>query len=52
MFVIESLLQINDELNSCFTRYDRHLKNRQASQQQPTPAVATVDTSTTYSVVS
>lgn len=26
----ESLLQINDELNSCFTRYDRHMKNRQA----------------------
>ncbi len=26
----ESLLQINDELNSCFTRHDRHMKNRQA----------------------
>ena len=26
----ESLLQINDELNSCFTRHGRHMKNRQA----------------------
>ena len=31
----ESLLQINDELNTSFTRYDRHMKNRQAVLQQP-----------------
>ncbi|XP_003392158.2 PREDICTED: TOM1-like protein 2, partial [Amphimedon queenslandica] len=29
--VMESLLQINDELNGCFTRYDRHMKNRKAA---------------------
>lgn len=33
--VLESLLQINDELNTSFTRYDRHMKNRQAVLQQP-----------------
>ena len=30
-FCLESLLQINDELNGCFTRYDRHMKNRKAA---------------------
>jgi hypothetical protein len=38
--VMESLLQINDELNSSFTRYDRHMKNRQALKQPSSTAAA------------
>ena len=41
----ESLLQINDELNSCFTRYERHMKNRQAVINPLQPKNGEEDTS-------
>ena len=48
----ESTLQINDELNSVFVRFDRYLRNREAAQsgstEQPeTSTAATGDVATT-----
>ena len=32
-FFINYFRESDDELNGCFTRYDRHMKNRQAAAQ-------------------
>lgn len=50
--VLESTLQINDELNSVFVRFDRYLRNREAAQSGSTaqpgaPTTATGEVATT-----